>query len=142
MSSFPGPPTVLIMAGTNDLGTQKKNPNRLTVVRSVNAKLNEAISTCFMMQRPVSLLCYGDSLTAGLTNESSSYAPYALLLEAALGLPTAHIGMSGWNSIQLQHSVDQPTNECCFYRQWQGLKAAISAADPGHLMYERATHIV
>ena len=140
MSSFPGPPTVLIMAGTNanDLGTE----DRTDLCKTERSDLNLRQLLCFMMQRPVSLLCYGDSLTAGLTNESSSYAPYAPLLEAALGLPTAHIGMSGWNSIQLQHSVDQPTNECCFYRQWQGLKAAISAADPGHLMYERATHIV
>lgn len=47
---------------------------------------------------PQTVLAFGDSLTAGYYNAGWSFNPYALELEAGLGVPVDNVGLSGWTS--------------------------------------------
>lgn len=51
--------------------------------------------------RKASILCYGDSLTAGYTTIFDEFEPWAPILADSLGVDCAHVGMSGWTTDQM-----------------------------------------
>jgi lysophospholipase L1-like esterase len=48
-----------------------------------------------------SILCYGDSLTAGYCKHGTEFNPYGNTLAAKSGLPVTTVGMSGWTTQQM-----------------------------------------
>lgn len=53
-----------------------------------------------------SILCYGDSLTAGYFRFGSEFHPYGNTLAAKSGLPVTAVGMSGWTTEQMVQSAE------------------------------------
>jgi len=44
------------------------------------------------------ILCYGDSLTAGFTTPFDEFEPWAPILADRLGVECNHVGLSGWTT--------------------------------------------
>lgn len=95
---------------------------------SIDTNNNDMVSTV----HPI--LCYGDSLTAGTTDDAWALHPYALHLERCLNIKAAkdftettriryvvlHHGMPGWTASSMVDAADDP---CC------GLRSAIRAVN-------------
>ena len=69
-----------------------------------------------------SILCYGDSLTAGYCEGGFAFAPYAPALERALGgsVRVDHVGHSGMTATEMLRYADAPD---------AGLRAILDAAN-------------
>eukprot|EP00281_Chroomonas_sp_CCMP1168_P013137 CAMPEP_0206280638 /NCGR_PEP_ID=MMETSP0047_2-20121206/38688_1 /ASSEMBLY_ACC=CAM_ASM_000192 /TAXON_ID=195065 /ORGANISM="Chroomonas mesostigmatica_cf, Strain CCMP1168" /LENGTH=434 /DNA_ID=CAMNT_0053710719 /DNA_START=14 /DNA_END=1318 /DNA_ORIENTATION=- len=83
------------------------------------------------------VLCYGDSLTAGLAgNFVTKYAPYAVRLSELLSCQVDHIGLSGWTTEQMARIVNQPSAVDVKDRKWSdaglahALKKALDEGNP------------
>jgi len=66
------------------------------------------------------ILCYGDSLTAGLTgNFVLKYEPYAKTLQKLMGCDVDHVGLSGWTTQQMVEIAHDKTATDVKDREWK-----------------------
>lgn len=70
-----------------------------------------------------SILCFGDSLTAGYYNEGKAYHPYSKHLSELLGnVQVDHIGLSGWSTDEMLYYANHSSCKDTLGRVWNGLK--------------------
>jgi lysophospholipase L1-like esterase len=77
------------------------------------------------------ILCYGDSLTAGLTgNYAKTYAPYSKRLSQLLNCNTDHIGLCGKTTSDMVRILDKQQEVDCLQNLWKdaGLRFALKKA--------------
>jgi lysophospholipase L1-like esterase len=82
------------------------------------------------------ILCYGDSLTAGLAgNFVKTYAPYAARLSDLLSCQVDHVGLCGLTAAEMARMLDKPTAVDVKRNKWTnaGLRYALrKAQDEGN----------
>mmetsp|Transcript_33025 Transcript_33025/g.51483 ORF Transcript_33025/g.51483 Transcript_33025/m.51483 type:complete len:85 (+) Transcript_33025:207-461(+) len=75
------------------------------------------------------ILCYGDSLTAGLlSNWTTEFEPYSQTLERLIpNSEIDHIGLSGWDTFQMISALDANVAVDVKDVEWKpaGLRAAL-----------------
>ena len=69
-----------------------------------------------------SVLCFGDSLTAGFHNGGHTFAPYGNVLAKKLpSLNIETVGYSGWTTRQMLDNADNPEGLDAVDRTWPGI---------------------
>lgn len=72
-------------------------------------------------RKPIRVMCYGDSLTAGYYGSTSNYCPYASKLARRLGVHVDEVGMSGWRVDEMVANLDTGCGVDTFGKPGPGL---------------------
>ena len=68
------------------------------------------------------VLAFGDSLTAGYTDQGTQFHPWAPVLQSLLGVTAVdHVGFSGWTTKQMREHMDSESERDVAGRYWPGL---------------------
>jgi len=89
------------------------------------------------------ILCYGDSLTAGFTTPFDEFEPWAPILADRLGVECNHVGLSGWTTDQMLMYIDDssPNKADALGLRRPGLNVLLRAAPkPSHVILMAGTN--
>jgi lysophospholipase L1-like esterase len=115
---------LLMLAVFQRIATRGSKQQNMTSTMLITGA--HALSTTTTKPNASRILCYGDSLTAGTTDDPFSLFPYAPHLEKALqehgktNVLVRHRGLPGWTTQMLLEAADGP----------EGLRTTIKAAQP------------
>ena len=94
-------------------------------------------------RRPPRVLCYGDSLTAGLnalTSHTGAFSPWAPQLADALGVAVDHVGMCGWTTAQMLDGLDGEDNVDVYEKSHRGLRRLLVVGGYSHVLLMAGTN--
>ena len=95
------------------------------------------------VRRPPRVLCYGDSLTAGLTaltKYTGSFAPWGPQLADGLGVRVDHVGMCGWTTEQMLEGLDGEDNVDVCNKSYFGLRRLLEKGGHTHVLLQAGTN--